>query len=66
VDVTFGVEAGIAPPPIRMNHAAWGNRIQYETVQTFGRSTWNQAQADSPNALAIFLNRASNSLRSRG
>ena len=55
VDVAFGLEAGITPPPVRMDHAAGGNGIQDERVQTFGRSIRNQAKADSPDAPAILL-----------
>ena len=60
MDVAFGVETGITPPPIRMDHAARGNGVQYKTVQTFGRSIRNQAKADSPNALAILLSSHNN------
>ena len=50
---TFGVEAGIAPPPVGVDRAAWGNGIHYETVQTCSRSIRDQAKADSPDAPPI-------------
>ena len=55
MDVAFGLEAGITPPPVRMDHTAGGNRLLDEWVQAFGRSIRNQAKADSPDAPAILL-----------
>ena len=50
VDAAFGLEAAIAPPPIRMDRAAGGNGIEDKRVQTFSRSIRYQAKADSPDA----------------
>jgi hypothetical protein len=48
VDVAFGFEAGIAPPPVCVNDAAGANGILDERMQTFSRSIRDQAKADSP------------------
>jgi hypothetical protein len=55
VDVAVSLDAGIAPPPVRVDHAAGGDGIQDERVQTFRRSIRDQTKADSPDAPAILL-----------
>lgn len=51
----FGLDAGIAQPPVRMDHAIAGNGIQDERVQTLSRSIRDQAEANSPDSAAILL-----------
>ena len=55
MNVAFGFEAGIIPPPVGVDRAAWGNGIHYETVQTCSRSIRDLAKADSPDAPPILL-----------
>ena len=54
-DIAFGLDAAVALPPVRMDHAAGGNGVEDERVQTFSRSIRNLAKADSPYTPAILL-----------